>query len=95
MNLFVGQVVHAHGGVDAGDPERSEIAFAGLAVPVGVAKGAVKRPGSCSEELAAAAAEAPGELEHFLASMSGFESTFDTHGVSPLKKVQKIHNQKR
>jgi len=77
----VGQVVHAGRGIDSDNPQAPEISLTRAAIAIGIHKGLIDGIRRRAEKLAVAAAKPLGQLQHFFSPSSGFEPSFDTHGI--------------
>src|SRR5690606_39049224 len=77
----VAQAVHARGGVDAGDPQRTEVALLLLAADVGVLQGLGDGLLGNAEDLAARVVVTRGLLEDLLVTAARLNATLDScHG---------------
>src|SRR6478672_8151695 len=82
----VADAVDARGGVDARDPQRTELALALLAADVGVLQGLRHRLLGDAEDLAAGVVVALGLLQDFLVAATRLYTTFNScHFSSPHK----------
>src|SRR5436305_6374285 len=70
---------HASGGVDAGDPQRAEVATADAAPARGLHQRALNRLDGALVAVVPAAAEPAGELEHAVAAAACLETSLDAH----------------
>src|SRR5688572_8709078 len=80
----VAHAVDAGSRIDAGDPQRTEIALLLLATDVGVLQGLRDRLLGDAEDLATGVVVALGLLQDFLVSTAGRHTTFDSCHLSAL-----------